>query len=385
MRIAYLLPSLHTSGWRRYAEDLLRALAGEVEPVLIHAADDAELAAELFPEWERYALPVVQDASLSSHRTRGHLLRSLWRARRLSMPRPALVHSLEAYPAGLIGHTLARRWNVPHVLTAHGTYAVLWVRYPLDRWAYQRVLRGAAAICPVSHGTADLMRQTFPEALPAERLHVILNGNDFWRRVPAEDALQRPWPERPTVLTVGDIKARKGMHISLAAFARLHSAMPQARYWIVGKYRPEDPYYQFLQQLVHEHNLQDAVTFWGRVDDAQLDALYRQASLFVLASQAEDLRFEGFGLVYIEAGAYGLPVIGTRSGGIPDAVRDGETGLLVPPEDVEALAQAMRRLLEDEDLARRMGQANRRLAESLTWQRAADDWMKIYAGGRVVG
>ncbi len=378
MRIAYILPSLHTSGWRRYSEALLHTLAKQVEPILIHAAQDSDLVAESFPHWTHYALPVVQEASLSSNRTRWQLLRSLWSVRRLPLPRPDVVHSLEAYPAGLIGHALARRWRVPHALTAHGTYGVFWARYPLDRWAYRQALRGAGMVCPVSHGTADLMQEFFPADLPSERLRVILNGNDFWQRVPREEALTRPWPKTPTVLTVGDLKPRKGIHISLSAFARLQREFPQARYWIVGKYRPADSYFQFLQQLVNEYNLQEAVTFWGRVDDAQLDDLYRQASIFVLASQAEDLRFEGFGLVYIEAGAYGLPAIGTRSGGIPDAVRDGETGLLVPPDNVEALTEAMRRLLTDEALARRLGQANRRLAESLTWQHTAEAWLETY-------
>ncbi len=379
MRLAYILPSLQTSGWRRYAESLLPRLAEHVEPHLIVSAADAGLAADLFPDWPRYTLPTVQEASLSGRRSRWALLRSLWQVRRLPLPPLSLVHSLEAYPAGLVGHVLGRHLGLPHLLTAHGTYAVLWARYPLDRWAYRRVLRGAAAVCPVSRGTAALIQRMFPEAITSQQVRVIPNGNDFWRNIPRTKALERPRPAIPTLLTVGDIKPRKGLHRSLAAFARLHEEMPQARYWIVGKYRPQDAYFRSLQDFVRRRGLEEAVTFWGRVDDTQLDALYRGASLFVLASQEENLHFEGFGLVYLEAGSYGLPVIGTRSGGIPDAVRDGETGLLVAPGDVEALFQAMRRLLNDETLARRLGRANRRLAESLTWERTAQAWLETYA------
>ena len=74
MRIAYLLPSLRTSGWRRYAESLLPALSGKVEPHLLIAAEDAPLSAELFPQWPRYLLPAVQDSSLSGRRSRWALL-----------------------------------------------------------------------------------------------------------------------------------------------------------------------------------------------------------------------------------------------------------------------------------------------------------------------
>ena len=83
-------------------------------------------------------------------------------------------------------------------------------------------------------------------------------------------------------------------------------------------------------------------------------------------------------MVYLEAGAYGLPVVGTRVGGVPDAVREDETGLLVEPDDVEGLVAALLRLLRDPHLAAEMGRANRRWAETLTWERFAEEQYKAY-------
>jgi glycosyltransferase involved in cell wall biosynthesis len=175
---------------------------------------------------------------------------------------------------------------------------------------------------------------------------------------------------------VGDVKPRKGLHLSLAAFQQVQAAMPGASYWIVGR-TGDERYAQHLAQIVERLGLKN-VRFLGAVSNEQLEQYYRQASIFVLAPEQQQDQFEGFGLVYLEAGAYGLPVVATRSGGVPDAVRDGETGLLADEGDASGVAQAILRLAQDPALLRQMGQANRRWAETLTWQRTADEQAQCY-------
>jgi phosphatidylinositol alpha-1,6-mannosyltransferase len=124
--------------------------------------------------------------------------------------------------------------------------------------------------------------------------------------------------------------------------------------------------------------LDDAVRLLGFVPDAELPALYNAADCFVLASRRYDLLVEGFGISVVEASASGLPVIGSRSGGIPEAVREGETGLLVDSDDPAALAAAAIRLLGDEALRRRMGAAGRVAVERYyNWDRVAADFIRI--------
>jgi len=120
------------------------------------------------------------------------------------------------------------------------------------------------------------------------------------------------------------------------------------------------------------------VEFVGSVGEQDLASHYRSSSAFVLLSQEQRFAFEGFGLVFLEAGAYGLPVVGSRTGGIPDAVRDGETGFLLSAEDVDGAGEAILRLLVDRDLSQRMGRAGRALAESLTWSRYATQQAEVY-------
>jgi phosphatidylinositol alpha-1,6-mannosyltransferase len=380
MNVGFIIPSLKKpSGWRSYSIGLIEALRPSVQPTLFVAAREFELAHEAFPDLPVIALPSVQQNALQSPRGWLPLLSTFRHIEKLRLSLD-LIHSLEAYPAGLIAHWIGRKLNIPHLLTAQGTYGVVWAISPLDRLFYQAVLKNAAMVCSGSNGTLQLMRQYFPQSLRGKEMRRIRNGNHFYQRVPPELANERQIPSTPTLLTVGDVKPRKGQHISLQAFAQVQHHFPQARYFIVGKC-PPNAYTRQLQAFIQQHRLNN-VTLTGVVSDQELASYYRQASVFLLTPQdgqgAERLHFEGFGLVYLEAGAYGLPVIATHSGGVADAVQHGETGFLLPQDDVEGIAQAAIQLLSDAALNRRMGQANRRWAETLTWQQCAEEYLHAY-------
>lgn len=378
MRVGFVLPALQKpSGWRTYALGLIGELLNEVEAVLFVPKDEVAAAQREFPQLRVLALPATQSASLQS--LSGALrLWQTWRVIRSLNLSLDLVHSLEAYPSGLVGHWLARRCNCPHLLTAHGTYGVVWKESFFDRLLYRKVLRSAAHLCPVSQATARRIEQAFGDVLEQVAITVILNGNQYAQRVPAEVALNCRLPQPPTLLSVGEVKPRKGYHVSLRVFARLQKEIPTVRYDIVGNY-PDNAYTQRLGEFIRQNGL-EGVRFHGAVSETDLARFYRQASLFLLTPQegAQKLAFEGFGLVYLEAGAYGLPVIASNCGGVAEAVRDGETGFVFAQDDVMGMAQAARRLLTDEALNRRLGLANRRWAETLTWQRCAAQFLAIY-------
>lgn len=378
MRIGYVIPYLERpSGWRTLSCGIIGALGRHVEPVLFAARGDVEVARALFPEQERIiGLPVTQQAALGSPGTLPKLLGSLWSIRRGAFPAVELVHSLEAYPTGLIGSWLARRLGAGHVITPCGTYGVIWKRSILDRPVYSGVLRRAAAVFPISDGTARLLEEHFGKALRNVRVQKVLPGNHYHESVPRSRANRRRIPATPTIISVGQVKPRKGYHVSLAAFARVRERIPGARYRIVGSYT-EGSYFRRLQRILREERI-EGVEFLGAVSQDELERQYEEASVFLLASQLEGLHFEGFGLVFLEAGAYGLPVVGTRTGGLSDAVKDGVTGFLVGPEDIEGMAGALVTLLEDPARARRMGLASRDHAEALTWERYAREQAGLY-------
>jgi len=158
------------------------------------------------------------------------------------------------------------------------------------------------------------------------------------------------------VVSVGNIRRVKGHDIFIRAAAIIARQFPQARFSVAGEVL-EPEYFQELHELRQSLGLADRFRFEGEVTD--LPRFLAGADIFVLPS-----RSEGFSNAVIEAMAASLPVVATRVGGNPEAVRHGMTGLLVPPEDPSALANAVLELLSDSERANAMGEAGRRLAAS---------------------
>lgn len=378
-KIAYILPSLQgPGGWRSHSLAFIGAISHYIDPILFVSSQDAAIARSLFPGYEIFQLPTTQMVSFQNARNLSKLIACFMKINLHNYPQVDLVHSLEAYPTGLIGSWLAAKVKSPHVITVHGTYGVVWHQYKIDRAIYSRVLSEAALVCPVSNGTSRIMREYFAQALSKTTIKPILNGNNYWASVPHEFAYNRTFSNRISYLTVGDLKPRKGQHISLAAFSIVKQQQPDAIYTLVGKISDQD-YHQKLIDFIKERNIKD-IHIMGAISQEELQHYYRNASLFVLTPQRVGLHFEGFGLVYLEAGAYGLPVVGTATGGVPDAIKDGETGIIVDAENIEGIAEAMLRLHSDEELALQMGRANRLWAETLTWERCALEQLDAYRG-----
>ena len=178
-------------------------------------------------------------------------------------------------------------------------------------------------------------------------------------------------------LTVARLDPHKGVDTVLQALPAVLARAPDVRYAVAG----DGPDRARVEQLAQRIGVADRVRFLGAVSDGDLPALYNAATLYVGPSrQSERIGVEGFGIAFVEASASGLAVVGGDSGGVPDAVRDGETGLLVPPEDPAAVAAAVNRLLGDAEFARRLGAAGRRAVEThYNWDRVLRELRAIEA------
>jgi phosphatidylinositol alpha-1,6-mannosyltransferase len=233
------------------------------------------------------------------------------------------------------------------------------------------VQANAAAILANSENTAQILRQV---GAPADRISIVYPGVDASRFRPNVDgslSLRRQIaPDGDVILaTVGRLQRRKGHDLVIQALARLREHRPVLRYLIAGdgEERPR------LEQLVRDHGVTDRVVFLGAVAADMLPACYAAADIFVHPNRVDGLDFEGFGLVFLEAAASGLPVIAGRSGGASEAVKSGETALLVSGTDLHEFVSALQALVADPDRCRNMGRAGRvRVMEQFTWDRAAD-------------
>src|SRR5207247_232890 len=160
---------------------------------------------------------------------------------------------------------------------------------------------------------------------------------------------------------VARLEPHKGVDTVIRALPAIVEQAADVRYAVAGS----GPEREHLEKLAHKTGVAERVRFLGEVGDRDLPALYNLATVYVGASRrAERIGVEGFGLALVEASACGLPVVAGNSGGVPDAVRDGETGFLVPAEDPAAFADAISRLLGDPGLARRVGAAGRHAVET---------------------
>lgn len=270
----------------------------------------------------------------------------------------------------LVGHAHPRLL-LPAALLAPGQYTV--VAYGNDFLAAQRrwhcplfnwLLARARPLVTISQANAQRLRML---GLPSPM--VILPGVDPVRFTPPLE----PPPPPLALLTVGRLMPRKGVDTVLRALPALLPEFANLHYIVAG----DGPDRLRLERLARELRVSHAVEFLGWISDEELPDLYRRAHVFVMPTreEPEQASIEGFGIVFLEASASGLPVVAGRSGGAVEAVRDGETGLLVPPNDPGVLAQALLRLLRHPELRRQMGTTGRQwVEEKMNWDRAAREF-----------
>ncbi len=173
-----------------------------------------------------------------------------------------------------------------------------------------------------------------------------------------------------SLLFVGHYRPRKGINFLLEAMGKLKYS--EIRLHLVG--RKESPqYYLYLLDLAKKLNLLDKVIFYGRIHHDELCHIYSQADIFVFPSL-----WEGFGIVLLEAMYYKLPIVTSRVSAMPELVTDGDNGLLVPPADPEALAEAISRLIKNPDLRKQMGEAGyNRVINEFSWEKTGKKFYRI--------
>ena len=260
-------------------------------------------------------------------------------------------------------------------LAAHGRELLLqpMSRSPKAQQAYDALRRKMVARAdhafPVSRYTAGLLGDL---GVPEDRITVVGNGTDPERFVPMDVSAARAslgLDQARVILTVGRLTPRKGIDTVIRALPSVIERVPNAVYMVVGE--GEDR--ARLEALAAEMGVTDHVLFEGSVPFSQLPSTYNLCDVFVTPSRSAPPSVEGFGIVFLEVNACGKPVIGARSGGIPDAIVDGETGLLVEPDDEPGLAEALISLLSDPARCRALGDAGRaRVEQACTWDVAHD-------------
>jgi alpha-maltose-1-phosphate synthase len=303
----------------------------------------------------------------------------------LSIPGGAaqLVHSHTWY-ANLAGHLASLLYGIPHVMTMHSLEALrpwkaeqLGGGYQLSTWCEQTSAASAAAVVAVSDGMRADILAVYPE-IPAERIRVIRNGIDTteYRPDPNTDVLERYGVDlsRPYVIFVGRITRQKGVPVLLRAASAL---VPEAELVLCAGAADTPELGAEVTGLVDGLRASRSGVIWihEMLPKREVIQLLTHATVFAIPSIYEPL-----GIVNLEAMACGTAVVGSRTGGIPEVVADGETGLLVPPGEPEPLAEALNALIRDPGRAAAMGQAGRKRAVAeFGWSAIAAQTVALYA------
>jgi alpha-maltose-1-phosphate synthase len=294
-----------------------------------------------------------------------------------------LVHSHTWY-ANQAGHLASLLYDVPHVMTMHSLEPLrpwkaeqLGGGYRLSSWAERDAVQSATAVIAVSEGMRADLLEAYPAVDPG-RVRVIHNGIDAQEYAPdpGTDVLERHGvdPQRPSVVFVGRITRQKGVPVLLHAAADLDPGVQL----VLCAGQPDTPELgEEVTRLVEElqRTRQGVIWIQGMLERREVIQLLSHATVFVCPSVYEPL-----GIVNLEAMACGSAVVASKVGGIPEVVVDGETGLLVPPDDPASLAVALNELARDPERAAAMGRAGReRAVAEFDWSAIAARTAELYA------
>lgn len=297
-----------------------------------------------------------------------------------------VVHCGNIRPCGYAAWWAMKRAGVPYLVYVNGGDLLRERKKAtqgLKRFTARKILGGAAGVIANSTWTGelarDVMREVGVRSLPPVADFPL--GTDPAQFAPGhatgEMRARLGVGDAPYMLTVARLVPHKGQDVAMRALARLAPEIPSLRYVIVG----EGPDEQRLRDLARSLGVEERVVFAGSMRDDELPAVYAGAAVYVgLSRLLLPINVEGFGISFVEAAASGVPSVAGDSGGVRSAVLDAETGLVVPPDEVERVAEAIHLLFVDEPLRRRLGAVARETAlQRFNWDRVVRDTLDFAA------
>ena len=230
------------------------------------------------------------------------------------------------------------------------------------------ILNRADLLLPVSDFTKELIVEA---GVNSDKIRVVINGTNpdfFFPKDVSELKKSLNLSSKNIIFSLTRLIKRKGIDLVLESLPDVIKKVPNAHY-VIGGSGPEE---ENLKELVSKYELQDYVTFVGKIPDHLINDFYNLCDVFVLPAVTEKLSVEGFGIVFLEANACKKPVIGSNSGGIPSAILHKKTGLIVPESNPELLSKAIVEILRDPELAKELGnQGYNRVKTEANWERVS--------------
>ncbi len=317
----------------------------------------------------KYILPTLP---LSFNSIKGIMqLPLLYKKIKINYKNPVIVHSLLDFPYAFLGWRLAKQIKCPFIFSAVGTYSVLPFTKFIDRILFLPVYKSANAIISISNFTAQKIKEVSGYARKIEVIYLPVISH---REQNESSSLDTTIPKGLIILSIGPLKARKGMDILIKALSEIIKIIPNVQLVIVASYGNIQSFNKLAVSLGVKNNLH----ILQDVNNNLLSSLLENCDVFAMTPRYINHEFEGYGLVYLEAGLHKKPVVGTFSGGVPEAVINNKTGILVPENDINATAEAIIKILKDKSLAENLGNNGYELAKERNWDDYINKIIKIY-------
>ncbi len=342
MRICFVVYNLNTKdGGGRFSHDLVESLKKEGIEITVIATENLQLLLNFFK------------------------IRKVFK-------NSDIIHAIDIWPNGFYVRLISFGLKKPIVITALGTYSVApfysW-RRPIMKWTCD----GAQLVA-----ISDYTKEKILEIISDMNIKVIFPGFnlDFWNKNSA--VFEEISRLKPYILGVGALKSRKSYHNSILAFAIVSKKFENLNYVIVGQGEESD-YAKELKNMIRENKLENRVFFISSsIDDHQLLGFYRNAELFILTPVEENHHFEGFGIVYLEAAASGLPIVATYNSGATSATKGDYNSILVPQNDPQKTADSIIKILSDKEFKNSLSKNSLEWAKEFSWGKIIKKYIEIY-------
>ena len=359
-----------TGGIETFVIGLLERISGH--QVIVFTSQQGDTTAYDQQWLDKFRVRVIRD--------RSKILLPTWRATRVAKE-VVRTHDIDtvvfgaAAPLALMSTSLRKSGVKKIIALTHG-HEVWWARVFPFNLAIKRIGKSVDHLTYLGEFTRQVISKALTDKSASEMVK-IAPGIDTAHFIPRPDAMQKRRElglnDKKVIISVGRLVHRKGQDKLIEAMPDILKNIPNAHLLLVG----EGPYENHLNKLVNKLSLKDQVTFTGRITYENLPTYLSAADLFVMPSRSRffGLEVEGLGIVYLEASACGIPVIAGNSGGAPDAVLEGVTGLCVDGTNVAAIASAVIEMCSDAERASTMGAAGRNwIVDQWSW----DIWSKEF-------
>jgi phosphatidyl-myo-inositol dimannoside synthase len=341
------------SGWGRYAHEVITGL--EAKGVEVDFVSSAEL------------LPF----------SKINLFRNALRLRKHIKNGVDVIHAFDVWPFAVYALIANMGVGKPLFVSGVGTYSIP-PEKGVKSWLMRRALTKAREVFCISRYTRRLLKESADKA----NLSIVPWGATKLPEIPESEGQEYknkfsiPEGMTPIIITVGQIKNRKGQLDTLKALPTLLKKYPKILYVVVGS-TADKTYVQKMRDFAKTENLEDHLRIVDtQKTDRELAYLYSISTIFAMNSNNESDHFEGFGLVFVEAAQFGKPAVGSRGCGIEDAIVDGETGYLTNQGDSKDIAEKVDKLLSGD--VEKFGEAAKNYGKNFTWQKTVESYLEGY-------